>query len=823
MQRLVWQVIGSMLLLAPASPAQSSFRIATVAGARPTGDGGLATAAALGAIEGLAVDAGGDIYLAETTNHRVRRVDRQGLISTVAGNGSPGFRGDGEMAARAVLNSPYGIAVHPAGGLLVADFGNRRIRRVAASGSMATAASGVELLGPRNVAADTGGNLFVSDYLGHQIYRVAADGGKTVLAGPTAQLSYPTGLAVDRGGVVYFADSGNKSIRRIAGGQVTTVLGGLGTPTGLALDRDGNLYIADPSERRLIRMAANGTVTTLVNDAEVHEVAVDSTGAVYYAAGRQVMRLTSGGAAIVVAGSGVEPPAALQGPIGVAVDLSDNLYIAEEKAGRIRRVSPSGAIQTIAGGGSSLGDGGLAIEARLVDPVAVAWHPVAGLRVVDHLGHRVRGVLSSNGKIYTVAGDGQAGFGGDSGPASQARLNRPRGAAFDRDGNLFVADSANHRIRRIGANGFISTVSGTGALNAPLGVAVDSADVLYIADTGNNLVRRLSPDGVLSTVAGTGVQGYAGDGGPAVAAALNAPVALAVDASDRLLIADTFNHRVRRVAANGVIETIAGDGSPGFSGDDGPAALAQLNAPAGLAVDSAGRIYVADLDNGRVRRLDPLSAPDEAVAPVIPDSPGLSKLIVMNAASLQPGPISPGMLVSLFADPLGPGPDAQVRIGGILASIVYAGPGQFNVEASRTLTPKAGLLVEALLGGRLLATAQVEVAATQPALFTVAQGLGQAVVLNEDGSLNSVDRPAARGSIVTLFGTGEGVAADLLVRVQVGSAQAEVLSAGRAPESAGLFEIKVRLPGVFTPPGVRPLALSIGSATSQPGVTIAVN
>ena len=823
MRQLVWQIPGMILLLALESPAQSSFRITTVAGERPTGDGGLATGAALGAIEGLAVDGRGDLYLAETTNHRVRRIDRQGLISTVAGNGSPGFRGDGELAARAVLNSPYGVAVDPSGGLLVADFGNRRIRRITAGGSIKTAVNASEIPGPRNVATDAAGNLFVSDYLGHRIHRITVDGSVTVIAGPGAQLSFPAGLAVDRNGAVYVADSGNKSIRRIAGGQVSTVLGGLGTPVGLALDRDGNLYVADPSERRLVRLAASGAIATLVNDVEVREVAVDAAGTVYYTAGRQVFRLTTSGAAIVVAGSGVEAPKALQGPIGVAVDLLDNLYIAEEKAGRVQRVSPSGATQTVAGGGSSLGDGGLAVDARLVDPVAVAWHPTAGLRVVDHLGHRVRGVLPSNGKIYTVAGDGQPGFAGDSGPASQSRLNRPRGAAFDRDGNLYVADSANHRIRRIGANGFISTLPGTGALNAPLSVAVDSAGAIYIADTGNNLVRRLTPDGVLSTVAGTGVQGYAGDGGPAVSAALNAPVAVAVDAGDRLLIADTFNHRVRRVAANGVIETIAGDGAPGFSGDDGPAGLAQLNAPAGLAVDSAGRIYIADLDNGRVRRLDPQPFADDAVAPVVPDSAALIEMTVTNAASLRPGPLAPGMLVSLFSDILGPAPDAQVRIGGTLAVIVYAGAGQFNVEVPRALTPKAGLLVEALRGGRLVASAQVEVVTAQPALFTVAQGLGQAIARDEDGSLNSVDQPAPRGSIVTLFGTGEGVTAELPVRVQVGTAQAEILSSGRVSGAAGLFEVKVRLPGIFTPPGVRALTLFVGSAASQTGVTIAVN
>jgi sugar lactone lactonase YvrE len=388
-----------------------------------------------------------------------------------------------------------------------------------------------------------------------RIYRVSPDGRVSVAAwtgvagtngdgaGISTQLSYPAGMAVDRLGALYVADSGNKLVRRISGGQVTTILTTPGTPVGLAFDREGNLFIADTTSSRLYRRGANGSISTVAGaspalDGPVRDVTVDALGVVCFAVGKQVMKLASNGVPVVIAGTGTNRAiiensdarlAVLQGPMGVATDSVGNLYIAEERLARVRSVSWTGLIKTVAGGGLptglSVGDGGLATDARLVDPVAVAWDPVAGLRVVEYFGNRVRGLFAS-GKIFTVAGDGEPGYRGDSAPASQARLNRPRAAVFDREGNLYISDSLNHRIRKIGANGFISTVAGSGVrgfygdgglatqaqLNSPQGVAVDSLGNIYFADTGNHVVRRVSPEGVLSAVAGTGFRGYSGDG-----------------------------------------------------------------------------------------------------------------------------------------------------------------------------------------------------------------------------------------------------------------------------------------------------------------------
>src|SRR5208337_173469 len=220
--------------------------------------------------------------------------------------------------------------------------------------------------------------------------------------------------------------------------------------------------------------------------------------------------------------------------------------------------------------------------------------------------------------ITRVAGnkDGEAGFGGDGGPASQAQLNQPEGVAVDASGNLYIADTDNNRIRKISPNGIIPTVAGNGIagfsgdggpasqaqLNHPEGVAVDAQGNLYIADTGNNRIRKISPNGIITTVAGNGIAGFGGDHGPASQAQLNHPEGVAVDASGNLYIADTDNDRIREVR-NGVIVTIAGDA--GFSGDGGPASQAQLNHPEGVAVDASGNLYIADTGNNRIRKISP--------------------------------------------------------------------------------------------------------------------------------------------------------------------------------------------------------------------------
>jgi DNA-binding CsgD family transcriptional regulator/sugar lactone lactonase YvrE len=282
-------------------------------------------------------------------------------------------------------------------------------------------------------------------------------------------------------------------------------------------------------------------------------------------------------------------------------------------------------IKTVAGTGQLAFsvDGGLATATALVHPLAVAIGPGGETYIAE--GNRVREVRR-DGRIVTLAGTGEAGYSGDDGQARLAQLNSPQGLAVDSGGNVYIADSLNHCIRRVAGDGTIATVAGTGkagdsgdngpAIRAqlvlPVGVAIGFGDTLLIADTGNNKVREVASNGVISTIAGTGEAGYRGDGGQATYAVLNAPTGLAFDAEGNLYIADSLNERVRKVDVNDVIVTAAGNGTAGFGGDAGPATDASLDLATnplggsgqGVAVDTQGNLYIADAQNHRVRRVD---------------------------------------------------------------------------------------------------------------------------------------------------------------------------------------------------------------------------
>ncbi|RKN64978.1 hypothetical protein D7231_27210 [Streptomyces klenkii] len=310
--------------------------------------------------------------------------------------------------------------------------------------------------------------------------------------------------------------------------------------------------------------------------------------------------------------------AGLRCPYGVALDAAGNLYIADYQNHRVRKVGPDGIITTVAGDGSKGygGDGGPATEASLKDPAGVALDGQGNLYIADRSNQRVRKV-GPDGVIVTVAGDGTAAFGGDGGPATAASLNFPHAMVADGAGTLYIADDYNHRVRKVGPDGTITTVAGDGSdgfsgdggpataasLHFPHAVAVDGAGNLYIADRYNYRVRRVGPDGIITTVAGNGTIGFGGDGGPATAAALNLPQCVVVDGAGNLYITDYGNERVRRVGPDGIITTVAGDGSKGYGGDGGPAPLAALDQPLGIALGDAGELYIGDFGNHRVRKV----------------------------------------------------------------------------------------------------------------------------------------------------------------------------------------------------------------------------
>ena len=478
------------------------------------------------------------------------------------------------------------------------------------------------------------------------------------------------------------------------------------------------------------------------------------------------------------------------------------------------------------------------------------------LYICDTGNDRIRRV--ANGVITTVAGNGTAGFSGDNGPAASAQLSNPNGIAVDSAGNLYIADYGNNRIRKV-SNGVITTVAGNGTygsigdngpatsaqLAGPIGVAVDSAGNLYIADNGR--VHKVS-NGVIATVAGNGSSGFSGDNGPATSAWLSAPCGVAVDSAGNPYIADKGNDRIRRVAS-GIIATVAGNGTPGFSGDNGPATSAELDEPWAVAVDSAGSVYIADAGNSRIRLLTP-------PPPVIES--------VVNAASYAVGAVSPGEIVTIFGTAIGPATAAgaatdpsggklataiggvQVLFNGIPAPMIYASSGQVSAVVPYEMASVANPSVGIEYSNRTSNAYPLTTAARAPGLLTQnSSGSGPGCILNQDYSLNGPKNAAAKGSIVMVYLTGEGqtnppsvtgaittatlpppqvtpAPASPPIAVLIDGQPAAYVYAGEAPGFvAGLMQLNVQIPA-NAPSGNLPIAVSIGGKTSQNGVTVSV-
>jgi uncharacterized protein (TIGR03437 family) len=551
------------------------------------------------------------------------------------------------------------------------------------------------------------------------------------------------------------------------------------------------------------------------------------------------------------AGSGVSGytgdngPAAnaqLNYPWAVAVDSAGSLYIADTYNQCIRKVS-NGVIVTVAGNGTPgySGDNGPATSAQLNYPSGVAVDSAGNIYIADYFNQRIRKV--SNGVIATVAGVGTWGFSGDNGPAANAQLYGPNGVAVDSAGNVYIADTFNYRVRKI-SNGVITTVAGGGSvlgdggpatsalLGLPYAVAVDSAGSLYIADAGANRIRKVS-SGAITTVAGNGTIGYSGDGGPATSAQLYDPFGVAVDSTGNLYIADTGNARVREVQ-NGVISTVAGNGTPGYSGDGGPAGSAMLDYPSGVAV-GPGIVYVSDADNQRIRAL-------------IPPPPSFGGIV--NSASYVGGKVAPGEIVAIFGSGMGPGTGAgpvrpgtalagvQVLFDGVAAPLLYAQASQVNAIVPYEVAGKASTQVQVVYQGQSSNTMAIPVVAAAPGIFTLSEsGSGAAVVLNQDGTLNAPGNQAALGSVVTAYATGEGqtnpagVDGQLdpspppqpvqAVTATIGGVSVTASASGITGALAGLLQIKLQVPATLAP-GNAVLVLSIGGVASQAGVTLSV-
>lgn len=601
-------------------------RIAGTAGSAGfSGDGELAVNSRLNQPTGVAVDGSGNVYISDTTNNRIRKITAAtGVISTIAGNGQAGSSGDNGPALSATLNFPYGLAIASNGDVYYAEFSSHRVRKITvATGIISTVAgtgtaayngddrpaTEAAVNAPINVTFDTNGNLVIADSGNNRIRRInMADGRISTIVGTgasgfagdggpatDARVNVPAGVVYDSAGNLYFADRGNSRIRKVsAGTNVITTIAGVGlsgfngdglaalasrlsVPNSVAVDSVGNVYIGDRENLRVRRI-----IFAPANDTTAPTIAITSpTNATTFTT--SISPLTLSGTA------------------------SDNTAVF------LVRWSNDRGGSGVAGGTTSWTVPNIALQNGPNNLTVTAW---------DVRGNAASAKLLVNFNtqqiITTLAGNGQTGGTGDGGSAVGARLSLPSGVAADATGNLYIADSANNRVRKVTPAGVILPFAGNGMLgssgdggpainasfNQPQSVAVDSAGNVYISDTSNHRVRKVSTSGVISTVAGTGIANFGGDGGAATQAQLNTPFQIAIDAADNLYIADALNRRVRKVmASTGIISTIAGDGRVGTGGDGGAAANAQFLLPYGVAVDRSGVVFVLDAFDGRVRRV----------------------------------------------------------------------------------------------------------------------------------------------------------------------------------------------------------------------------
>jgi sugar lactone lactonase YvrE len=603
----------------------------------------------------LAFDSNGNLYIADAGSNRIRMVNTSGIISTFAGNGNNVNTGDGGPAVNASLNTPSAIAFDPNGNLLIADTGNDEIRKVSPqgiitkvagtgnpaydgdNGTIATAA----FSSPTGLVVDHLGNIYVADSGNQRVRLLATTGITSVIAGNgtrgafgdgrqanTAELNNPGALLFDSAGNLYIADIGNDRVRRITSNGVIANYAGSGTVgaggdggyavaanlnlQAIAMDPQNNLIIADGGNYRVRFVAASNQFISTIGGNGL--VSYNPTNLLYI--GGQVLfsdstanrirqfNLAAGASSIgIFAGSGQETFDAaddtavttrLNGPRGLAQDAKGNVYFADNKNQVVREVTPQGALVTLAGNATNLdtGDGGLATAAQLSGPIDVAVNATGSVYILEEAGNRIR-VITPNGNINTFAG--------------------------------------------IGVPGVPSSPTGTGIsqpVNNPQGMTIDSNGVLYVADTGNNIIRKYTTDGNVATVVGTTASGYTGDGGPALSATLRNPTGVTIDTFGNIFIADTRNNVIREVGADGIISTVAGNGTGGYNGDGSPATSFELNQPSAVAVGPSCSLLVADVGNQRIRQVFPSVAYSVTTSPsglnVLADGQSVSTPAILN-------------------------------------------------------------------------------------------------------------------------------------------------------------------------------------------------
>jgi sugar lactone lactonase YvrE len=506
----------------------------------------------------IAMDGAGNAYIADAMNHTIRKVTPAGVVTTFAG--AAGFNGsDDGPAASARFNTPRGIVRDVAGNLYVADTGNELIRKISPDGTVSTLAGNgawgsVDGIGTAARFADpvglavVGGILYVADWGGNKVRAISLGSAKVLTLGVT--FNRPLGLAVGGDGAVYVSDSGSHTIRKVTGD--------LGNPTvSLLAGTDGTSGESD----------GNG-------------------------AGARFAK-----------------------PAGLAIDGSNNLYVTDMEGMTVRKVTPAGEVSTLAGKAFTFGHAdGNGLNVQFNDPAAVAFDATTGnLLVADSANAAIRRI-DPGANTTTLAG-AVAHAGGTDGQGRAARFTGPSGLAVDPQGNLYVADTYSHTIRKVTPAGEVSTLAGNAGHSGlsdqtgtsalfynPTSVAVDASGCVLVADKLNHVIRKITPGGVVSTFAGSGLAGSAD--GTGTAASFKTPTGVALDKAGNLYVADTGNHTIRKITPAGAVSTLAGQvGNTG--GINGTGTAARFNEPFGLVVDDSGWVYVAERGNCNIRIISP--------------------------------------------------------------------------------------------------------------------------------------------------------------------------------------------------------------------------
>jgi sugar lactone lactonase YvrE len=618
--------------------------ISTVAGTGDngfSGDGGPATEASLSYPADIFFDNDGNLLITESQNHRIRKVDgRSGIISTIVGTGRYGNKGDGGPAIEAEIAIPYGLFVDPQNNIFFGERWNRVSRVDGQTGIINTIAGNgskendgvlaieAKLYFPNDVFGDMDGNLLIAEKDRHKIRKIDGETGNiSTVAGnggvgnwgdgrpaAQAQIGNPKEIFVDHNGHIFIVT--NDRIRKVDGetGIVTTVVGGgektgdgipaleakFRDPQSVSVDRASNIFIA----------------------ADMHVYKVD--------AATDLLHVVVGNGESRFAGDGYwANKALLNRPVGLVVDRAGNLFILDSENDRVRKMDArTKIITTVAGGGiyGDYGDGGPAIHASLGDPQGICLDQRGNLYISqrergDNRGHKIRMVDALSGIISTVAGSGSKGFSGGGGAATEAQLNDPGYIAVDAQGNLYIDDRGNHRIRKVDAlTQTITTVVGGGTsyeeglpatevFIAPRGLCLDRVGNLFISE--NHCIRRVDAvTQIITTIAGDGNADFYGDGGLATEARLNSPSTIFIDEEGNLFISDIGNSRIRKVGAeSGIITTIVGNGHTGFTGEGGLVSKVHLNGFWGITVDAAGNLYFTETGNHRIRKTFILETP----------------------------------------------------------------------------------------------------------------------------------------------------------------------------------------------------------------------